>query len=207
MDRFVLVRLDKALRIKDALLSVLSGPRKEKAMRYVQEADQVRSALGTLLIGAYAGKGELSYNEYGKPYLPEGPYFSISHGGSFICIYVSDEEVGVDVESVDRCEVKLAKAAMTTEEAKEIHDKRSMALAWTRKEAIAKCLGTGIEKPRTYGVAQVGVNQYTYRGETYFTKSIELDRHVLCLCNKSGRGFPPLEKVTVEALLRLYLGE
>ncbi|MCL2446173.1 MAG: hypothetical protein FWD06_05350 [Oscillospiraceae bacterium] len=38
----------------------------------------------------------------GKPYLPDGPHFSISHSGGMVLLAVSDSPVGCDVEPANR---------------------------------------------------------------------------------------------------------
>ena len=45
----------------------------------------------------------LKFHENGKPYLPEGPFFSISHSGQLVLLAVDEEaEIGCDVEALSR---------------------------------------------------------------------------------------------------------
>ena len=204
MKRFVLVRLDDALPHAEALLSTIKGKRKEKASRFVRVEDQVRSAIAGMLINVYAGRGETKLNDHGRPYFPDGPWFSVSHGGDLIGIYVADEMVGFDVEAIDRCDTKIIPAAFTEEEAARIETQKDFAYAWTRKEAMAKCLGVGIEMPRRFGVSPFREGQYAYRAQLYFVKSMEFEGHVLCLCQRKSDEFPEMEIVSAEELIANY---
>ncbi len=184
MTKVYLVRLSQALSLREALLDSLSGSRKEKALRFLREEDQVRSALGSLLIRRYAGTGDVLVGPKGKPYLERGSFFNLSHAGDFVGIAIADEEVGFDVEDVSRCDLKIVRAAFTAEEANAIHDKMSFAYAWTRKEAVAKCLGDGIWRPRESGLHDLGDGRYEYEDKAYFTRSQELDGHVLTIATQ-----------------------
>ena len=94
------------------------------------------------------------YTEEGKPYLKDGPHFSISHSGELIACVVSSENAGVDVERMSRFTgSKVAKKILSETEyecyAKLDTDAKMRYLAdrWTAKEAISKLLGKGIAVP------------------------------------------------------------
>ena len=88
------------------------------------------------------------YNEYGKPYLEQGPYFSISHCKQAILVAISDREIGVDIESIRRADESLVRRTMNEAEQARIADspdpQRAFITLWTRKEAVLKMRGTGI---------------------------------------------------------------
>jgi phosphopantetheinyl transferase len=74
---------------------------------------------------------ELEYGERGKPRLREGGdlEFNLSHSGELVLVAVSRRrEVGVDVQQIDP---ERDRPAGFYEE-------------WVRREAIVKCLGTGL---------------------------------------------------------------
>jgi len=80
--------------------------------------------------------------EDGKPYLPDGPFFSISHADGMVLLAVSElGEIGCDVERADRPlrneEAIRRKIAVPGEE-----DVPLLTL-WVRKEAEFKAEGTG----------------------------------------------------------------
>ena len=80
--------------------------------------------------------------EDGKPYLPDGPYFNISHADGMVLLAVSElDEIGCDVERIDHPlrneEAIRRKIAGPGEE-----DVPLLTL-WVRKEAVFKAGGPG----------------------------------------------------------------
>lgn len=90
----------------------------------------------------------LEYHESGKPWLPGGPEFSISHTGAAVAVAIDESPVGVDVESLRPIlnrlpERVLSQTEMTwfTERGREPGDFFTL---WTLKESYYKALGTGL---------------------------------------------------------------
>jgi len=78
----------------------------------------------------------------GKPYLPGGPFFSISHAGGLVLLAVSDlGEIGCDVEPLGRPlrneEAVRRKIAQPGEE------EVPLLTLWVRHEAVFKAGGPG----------------------------------------------------------------
>lgn len=102
---------------------------------------------------------ELTQGKRGKPALagPGGPLcFNLSHSGERALIAVTGErEVGVDLERIKprRNLAGLARRALPAAEAARIEALPAAAAlaafhsAWTRREAVAKCFGTGLGAP------------------------------------------------------------
>ena len=94
---------------------------------------------------------------HGKPELAGGElHFNLSHSGDVGLVAVAAErEVGVDVERIDsrRDVVALAERALGAEGADAVRAApeadRSAVFhrAWARREAVAKCAGTGLSIP------------------------------------------------------------
>ena len=88
------------------------------------------------------------YNEYGAPYLADGPYFSISHCKQAIAVVVSDSPVGIDIEGIRKMDDGLVRKTMNTQEQAQIaaaaNSEQEFIRLWTRKEAYVKMQGTGI---------------------------------------------------------------
>jgi phosphopantetheinyl transferase len=105
------------------------------------------------------GEIELQYGEHGKPHLAgRSPAlrFNLSHSRGLTLIAVAaDREVGVDVERIapGRDFERLAERWLGDEAVTRLREsadnERAGAFyaAWTRHEAVAKCLGTGLARP------------------------------------------------------------
>ena len=95
-----------------------------------------------------ASGGEFVYNEYGKPFLAGGPYFSISHCRHAIAVAIDSQPIGIDVESVRPLRQELVAKTMNSSEqaliAASEHPNRTFTALWTQKEALLKMRGTGI---------------------------------------------------------------
>ena len=86
----------------------------------------------------------------GKPYLPGGPEFNLSHSGAVALFVVAGFPVGIDVEEYRPLEHGLAALVFTTAEraylaglSKTERDK-AVVRGWTRKEAVIKAQGGSI---------------------------------------------------------------
>jgi phosphopantetheinyl transferase len=105
--------------------------RPEARERWVAARWALRTVLGHYL-EQEPGEIELRFGERGKPMLPppEAPLrFNLSHSGEQALIaVVSEREVGVDVQRIGSRPAEYY-------------------AAWTRREAIAKCLGVGLWAP------------------------------------------------------------
>ena len=199
-EALYLVRIDEALPHLDELLAKLPMDRKQKALRYVHDIDRGRSAVGSLLIAMATEGRPILLTESGKPYVEDGPYFSLSHAGAFVGLYVSRESCGLDIEELERCDLSVVKAAFTPTEAVTIRDKESMAKAWTLKEALAKCEGHGVLTPRSVGAEEVSETSATYLDKRYYRKTLLFEGHAISMVNPSIKQFPIPTVISVAEL-------
>jgi len=126
--------------------------------RWVAARWALRGVLGHYLDEDPAGI-ELRVGGNGKPALAGFPaplHFNLSHSDELALVAIARErEVGVDVERIESRRDLLALAqralgpAQAADVAATLPPDRSAAFhaAWTRREAIAKCLGTGLGAP------------------------------------------------------------
>jgi 4'-phosphopantetheinyl transferase len=92
---------------------------------------------------------------HGKPTLPGGPEFSISHtverdGSGYVAVAVADVPVGLDIESATRNSLSVARQSLTPLEFTQLQAieegarPRAFLSYWTKKEAVLKAVGMGL---------------------------------------------------------------
>lgn len=90
------------------------------------------------------------YNQSGKPFLPGQSHihFSLSHCKKAIGCYISSAPCGLDIECIRPAKETLVRYCMNEEECEQIFSAPNPDIAfsslWTRKEAVFKLKGTGI---------------------------------------------------------------
>ena len=88
------------------------------------------------------------YNEYGAPFIEDGPSFSISHCKAGIAVAVSENPIGIDIEAIRTFKPELMQKTMNLTEQQHIISSTNPDLEfirlWTQKEAYLKLKGTGI---------------------------------------------------------------
>ncbi|CAN5525009.1 hypothetical protein BH10PSE14_BH10PSE14_19230 [soil metagenome] len=162
----VAVRFE-ALDVDDATLAALAlvvgADERTRAACYRFARDRrrfiARRARLRLALGAWVGVAPqalvFTANDYGKPILPGGPQFSLSHAGDRMMLAVSDDEVGCDLERIDD-ELDwrpIADGLFTPAERAALAalappaGRRGFFACWTRKEAFVKALGLGLSYP------------------------------------------------------------
>ena len=141
----------------DAALGEISEQRREQALKFKHELGKRLCVLAYQLLKR--GLAEVygirenpvfEYNEHGKPMIVGHPeiFFNLSHCKEAAICVVSDQPVGVDVESVRSFNESLVRYTMNEAEVKEIEAAEDQAVAfirlWTMKESALKLIGTGI---------------------------------------------------------------
>ncbi|MGN0195245.1 MAG: 4'-phosphopantetheinyl transferase family protein [Candidatus Cryptobacteroides sp.] len=123
-------------------------------------------AVRALLNELFEDKVYLSHHDNGKPYLENMvTNISITHTKDFVAVILHDEEdVGIDMESLDRDFSAVEKKALSEDEIEDIDDDRKneqLAIYWCAKEAIFK-------RVSVYNVnfsEQIEVERFHPRGE------------------------------------------
>ena len=141
----------------DAALGEISEQRREQALKFKYELGKRLCVLAYQLLKR--GLAEVygirenpvfEYNEHGKPMIVGHPeiFFNLSHCKEAAICVVSDQPVGVDVESVRSFNESLVRYTMNEAEVEEIESAEDQAVAfirlWTMKESALKLIGTGI---------------------------------------------------------------
>ena len=102
-----------------------------------------RLAVRSLLNVLFDEKVYLSHHDNGKPYIENNPInISITHTEKYVAVILHDEEeVGIDMESLDRDFSAVEKKALSEDEIDDLSDDRrneQLAIYWCAKEAIFK---------------------------------------------------------------------
>ena len=147
-------RLIKVLPLQWVVAWSLGHPKASK------RSQELRQSLGGLYLLFRAGAtGFLVYDKSGRPYfLEENSGFSISHTrGYVVCAHIKREgaRVGVDVERTGRIPkehmLPMAERWFSAEERKGMPpgpDEEAFLRIWTRKEALLKYRGVGLDHLR-----------------------------------------------------------
>jgi 4'-phosphopantetheinyl transferase len=86
--------------------------------------------------------------QHGKPVLPGGPGFSLTHAGDLVGVAVhAGGAVGLDVEEERELADLGAMAAHACSPRESAPDTQTFFTLWTRKEALLKATGTGLASP------------------------------------------------------------
>ena len=138
------------------LLPLVSDERREEALKYKHLFGQFACLKSYVMLRELLEQKGLSHpflfvkNEHGKPFLKDHPeiHFNISHCKNGIAVAVSDQPIGIDIESYRNVSDSLIRYTMNDEERHIIETSddpiRTFTEYWTKKEAVFKLRGTGI---------------------------------------------------------------
>lgn len=156
-----------------------------------------RLAVRALLNELFGEKVYLAHHDNGKPYI-ENDYrnISITHTDRFVAVILDqNDEVGIDIESLDRDFSAVEKKALSEDEKEDLEDDKKekneqLAIYWCAKEAIFKKISRynvdfaeQIEISR-FRSEEEGELEATFIHEDGYEEEFELqyitfDRHVL----------------------------
>ncbi|MCB2215441.1 4'-phosphopantetheinyl transferase family protein [Desulfofustis glycolicus] len=152
-----------AVELEAAFLAELPPLQQQAIFRLKRWQDRQRSLLGRMLLRRalslpYGGAGRFTLQticqtERGRPLIPGGPDFNLSHSGETVVLAVcSRGQVGIDIEAIRPIDVEqfqhiVPELADAREETGGSGDLRSFYDYWTRKEAVVKGCGLGLALP------------------------------------------------------------
>jgi phosphopantetheinyl transferase len=131
---------------EDELRSLVSVPtdEMEEISLYRNESHRRQKlAVRALLNELFEEKMYLNHHDNGKPYLENSvTNISITHTDKYVAVIISDDdELGIDVESLDRDFSVVEKKALSEDEIDDLQVKNrnlQLAIYWCAKEAIYK---------------------------------------------------------------------
>ena len=154
---------------EEELLSLTSVPNDElEEISLFRSESQRRQKLAVraLINEVFEDKMYLNHHDNGQPYLENcATNISITHTDNYVAIIIHDEEeVGIDVESLDRDFSVVEKKALSEDEIDDLEkDRRNeqLAIYWCAKEAIFKRMSQN----RVVYAEQIEVEKFNVRKE------------------------------------------
>ena len=172
-------------------LNLVTDSRKESIRAYVQNKDKARCLVSGLLLRQICGVTEdsqLVYGNNGKPYLKNSTmYFNISHSGDYVVLAISNREIGIDIENIERkapYSSKVAARCFTKQECEWMGegDNEPFFRLWTAKESIMKASGFGFSlPPESFCVLPMDGSAHYIVGKNWFLEWILYDDYIICL--------------------------
>ncbi|MCQ2144258.1 MAG: 4'-phosphopantetheinyl transferase superfamily protein [Bacteroidales bacterium] len=150
-------------------LSSVPTDEMEEIMLFRNDAQRKqRLAVRALLNEVFEEKMYLSHHDNGKPYLENCiTSISITHTDKYVAIITHDEDdLGIDIESLDRDFTAVEKRALSEDEIDDLDDdaedrKEQLAIYWCAKEAIYKRMSIN----RVDYAEQIELERFNPKGE------------------------------------------
>lgn len=99
----------------------------------------------------------IKHDAYNKPYLTDGPYFSISHSYPFCAIAIANHPIGIDIEYTSQpIDPVLFEVCLSEKEKANWECHSDFYMYWCAKEAVLKAYGTGL----LYDPRQLSLSAY-----------------------------------------------
>ena len=153
-----------------------------------KESEAAHELLAEILREVYGiYEPEFQTGPQGKPYLPGGPEFNISHSRGHVAVAFSDRPVGLDIELVRPYLEKLPERIFSPEELAWFRGrsctKADFFTLWTLKESYYKFLGTGLPGfPNGTSFYQDGKKRWKMGDSGLYFKVLEEKSLSLAIC-------------------------
>lgn len=193
--KLFIVNIDLGLSHRHFLLKNINETQKEKVLRFKNEKDQIRSMISSYLMNSLS-KEELLFNEMGKPFYKNGPFFNVSHSGKFVIMAVSNKEIGVDIEENKEIDMSPLIKIFNEAEVKLIKEHADFYYLWCAKESLIKCMGSSINKIKE--VPSLPLNGLkTFKGKDYQCQTFIYEKHIVSITREGNEEFTvKIENVT-----------
>ena len=171
LDNKAEIAVWKVTETEEELLSITSVPTDELEEISLFRSENQRKqklAVRALINELFEEKMYLNHHDNGKPYLENcATNISITHTDNYVAIIThEEEEVGIDIESLERDFSAVEKKALSEDEIDDLEDNRSkkneqLAIYWCAKEAIFKRMSQN----RVVCAEQIEVEKFRPKGE------------------------------------------
>lgn len=173
LPQFTQQKITKYRRWEDAQLSLIGHI---LLLKNLKEYNLPTNAIHNI------GKGK-----YHKPYIKDNPiYFNISHAGEIaVCILNPTSETGIDIEAIKPITIEDYKECLTSKEWTDISlekDKKKQLNKfynyWTKKEAIIKACGWGLNTP--LNTIETTNNIINIKNKKYWVDESKIEDNYYC---------------------------
>lgn len=161
----------------------LSNEEKSKIMKFSNDLTKKEMAISMYFKKKYIG--DFKFNESNKP-ITDNIYFNISHSYGVVILVTSNEcEIGCDIEKIRGYSLPLLTRMANQNELNYIISNERFYHIWTNKEAILKCLGSGLimELDSVPALPLDGVRKY--QNEDINIKQIKYKDYIISIACKS----------------------
>jgi len=177
-------------------VSLLPSHMQQKLAKYIRWQDAHAYLYGRLLLkhgmlelGLEDSLELMEKTKYGKPYFPIDSFsFNISHSEDYVVCVISNDEkkqIGIDIEKIKPIILDHFSCVLSPQEKKEIISHEHFFKFWTRKEAVIKADGRGLQIPlNTIDTAKLSVK---LDDDLYYLSKVDIDEeyimHIASLTN------------------------
>ncbi len=189
-------------------LELLSPSRREKTENFKVLKSKTQSIAAGLLLRYVFGENakNITAAKHGKPFLPDGPEFNISHSGNLVVLAVSKNAVGIDAEFPTDYSEAVAKRCFTQGEQlwlKEQGENGAFYRLWTGKESIMKVTGLGLSlAPKSFELLPPEDGYHKVLNSEYFLSWQDIEGYSVCTaCTEKHEKTTP-QKLSREILLK-----
>lgn len=174
--------------INKELLKQKFKNRIEESNRFLNDRDK-KSSLGVAyLLDKYLkiGEDDIYYNEFKKPYT-KNIFFNVSHSGNYVTLVKDKEEVGIDIEFIDKNKVKLSNKIFTQSELdwiNELDSDNRFFYLWVIKESVIKAIGKGLSVPLQSVDINVNENYALVENQKIYFRVIKIDKFYLSVASR-----------------------
>ena len=156
-----------------------------RALRCVNRRDGLQIIAAGVLLNKTLGLDEsmIRLEPNGRPFVPGGPFISISHSFERCVLAHSEEPVGVDIEKLDAGNLDIADTVMTVPELEWLSSSplERFHILWTRKESVYKAIG-GVFEPKSIDSLNYGAH------DTLTLNSVIWDGYAVSVCSQQADG-------------------
>lgn len=181
------------------VISTLSEKEKECAQSYINLVSKHEFILGRFFLKYLISRKvnqdfktlSFFYTDKGKPILKDfsGIHFNLSHSSGLGIIGISSEEIGVDIEKINKSFsiFDVIDTIFKPKEKKWILEKdthKRFFQLWTIKEAFLKCNGIGITTDDFPELVQINENNWNYPGYSIVSGMLKNGKYSYAFCIK-----------------------